>query len=343
MVALTSRARAAVLSPNAVLERGLELVNAKVTWRASEDWKKEIFEKICGSSPLVLAAQWCDLMTTDIRDAKLDEKDVSMAGFKRFVIAHNFLWEHHKNAQCLATRFNMCERLARGEPVWFWVRKIAALKDKKIVWPAHFSRADGEKLPHTVDGVDFRIKEKSNERLNVDKKHCSIKFNKAGLKCQIVLSIVEPKCVGFTGPRKCSIHDTTVWKQSGVAEKTGPGKFGIADRGCAGQEKLSAKNLRDPKLFRQFKARALARHETFNGRLKMFNALCHVCKHDVDKHKFAFEAICVTIQHQMDNGSPIFDVCQGSCSFVVGCRDIVKQVDATKIRTERQHLQDLFC
>ena len=308
MVALTSRARAAVLSPKAVLERGLEFVNAKVTSRASEDWKKEIFEKLYGSSPLVLATQWYDLVTTDIRDAKLDEKDVSMAGFKRFMIAHNFLWEYHKNAQCLATRFSMCERLARGEPVWFWVRKIAALKEKVIVWPAQFSQADGEKLPYTVDGVDFRIKEKSNERLNIDKKYISVKFNKAGLKYQIVLSIVEPKCVSFTGPLKCSIHDTTVWKQSGLADKTGPGKFGIGDRGYDGQEKISAKNLRDPKPFRQFKARALARHETFNGRLKMYNALNYVYKHDVDKHKFVFQAICVTVQYQMDNGSPIFDV-----------------------------------
>jgi len=308
MVVLSSRALAVALSPREVLERGLEFVNARFTNRMSEDGKKEMFEKLYGSSPLVLATQWYDLITTDIRDAKLEGKDISMAGFKRFMIAHNFLWEYHKNAQCLATRFHMCERLARGEPVWFWVRKIAALKDKKIKWPAHFSRADGEKLPYTVDGVDFHTKEKSSETLNVDKKYYSVKFNKAGLRYQIVLSIVEPKCVDFTGPMKCSIHDTTIWKQSGVAEKTGPEKFGIADRGYKGQEKLSIKNPRDPKPFRQFKARSLARHETFNGRLKMYGALSQCFKHDLDLHRFVFEAICVTVQYQMDNGSPIFDV-----------------------------------
>jgi len=308
MVILNSRATAAVLSPNAVLEKGLEFVNAKVTARCSDDGKKAMFQKLYGSSPLVLATQWYDLITTDIRDAKLEEKDKSMAGFKRFMIAHNFLWEYHKNAQCLAARFHMCERLARGEPVWFWVRKIAALKVKKIVWPAGFSRADGEKLPYTVDGVDFHTKEKSNETLNVDRKYYSVKFNKAGLKYQIVLSIVEPKCVSFTGPKKCSIHDTTVWRESGVAEKTGPEKLGIADKGYAGAAKLSAKNPREPKALRQFKCRALARHETFNGRLKMFGALSQTYKHDVDKHIFVFEAICVTVQYQMDNGSPIFDV-----------------------------------
>lgn len=308
MVFQTARARAVVLSPKAVLEKGLEFVNAKVTVRCSENGKKEMFQKLYGSSPLVLATQWYDLVTTDIRDAKLEEKDICMAGFKRFMIAHNFLWEYHKNAQCLAARFHMCERLARGEPVWFWVRKIAALKEKKIVWPDRFSGPDGEKLPYTVDGVDFRIKEKSNEKVNVDRKYFSVKFNKAGLKYQIVLSIVEPKCVSYTGPKRCSIHDTTVWKESGVAEKTGPEKLGIADKGYSGQAKLSAKNPRDPKPLRQFKSRALARHETFNGRLKMFGALSQCFKHDVDKHIFVFEAICVTVQYQMDNGSPIFDV-----------------------------------
>jgi hypothetical protein len=57
----------------------------------------------------------------------------------------------------------------------------------------------------------------------------------------------------------------------------------------------------------KFKSRAWLRHETFNGRLKCFGSLSpQRFRHGIDKHKFVFEAIVVTVQYQMDNVSPIF-------------------------------------
>jgi hypothetical protein len=55
-------------------------------------------------------------------------------------------------------------------------------------------------------------------------------------------------------------------------------------------------------------AAARLRQETSNGRLKFFEALQQTFRHHVDKQKLELEAICVIVQYQIDNGSPIFDV-----------------------------------
>ena len=58
-----------------------------------------------------------------------------------------------------------------------------------------------------------------------------------------------------------------------------------------------------------FKSRSRARHESFNGRIKFFGFLRSGYQgNDMEKHGVAFRAICVIVQYQMDNGSPLFDV-----------------------------------
>ena len=72
--------------------------------------------------------------------------------------------------------------------------------------------------------------------------------------------------------------------------------------------KLSLPNPMDDQVLANFKARVRARHETFNGRLKFHRSLSDTHHHSDDKHAHVFEAICVTAQHQIDNGSPLFSV-----------------------------------
>ena len=64
----------------------------------------------------------------------------------------------------------------------------------------------------------------------------------------------------------------------------------------------------ESKELHSFKTRARLRHETFNGRIKMFGILQNRFRYGFDMHIFAFEAVVVTVQYQMDNGSPIFAV-----------------------------------
>jgi hypothetical protein len=51
------------------------------------------------------------------------------------------------------------------------------------------------------------------------------------------------------------------------------------------------------------------RQEQFNSRLKFFyDCLGGLFRHGDDTHKYAFEAIFVSLQYAMDLGEPIFDV-----------------------------------
>jgi hypothetical protein len=62
----------------------------------------------------------------------------------------------------------------------------------------------------------------------------------------------------------------------------------------------------DPPDSDNFKSRALLRQETFNRRLRCFKALSCTFTNGWDKHKLAFEAVVMTVQCQMENGSPMF-------------------------------------
>jgi hypothetical protein len=71
----------------------------------------------------------------------------------------------------------------------------------------------------------------------------------------------------------------------------------------------SIHNRLDTPEVKRFKKRAQARHENFNGRLKIYSVLSGKFRHGHEKHKSVFEAVCVIItQYQLENGHPLFDV-----------------------------------
>lgn len=129
-----------ILSPDNVIKLGLQYINVQPKKTCSRRKKEEHFQKFFDASSSTLAEQWYDLTMTDIPDARLEDHEKTLKGFRKFLIAHNFLWEYHKNATCLAGRWGQCEHNSHGKPVWDWVKKIAALKAKKIVWPNCFNQ-----------------------------------------------------------------------------------------------------------------------------------------------------------------------------------------------------------
>lgn len=299
-----------LLSPSDVMKKGLRYCGIRGT-RSSAAAQTKQFHSHYGSSPLDLADMWYDLTTTDIPEAQLEDKDKSEKGFKMFMVAHHFLWTYPKNSSLLASRFGICERYARGEPVWKWIKKIAALKAKKIVWDDSLNDPNTEIFIVLVDGVDFRMWEKKHPTLPIDRGYCSKKFNHCGAKYELCMSIFRPKCVWINGPFRCGKHDLTVFRD-GLKAKMPPGKLVNADRGYitsrADERMLATPNTMDPAALQNFKSRVRLRHETFNGRIKFFNCLSETFRHGFDNHKFALEAVCVTVQYQMDNGSEIYAV-----------------------------------
>ena len=71
---------------------------------------------------------------------------------------------------------------------------------------------------------------------------------------------------------------------------------------------MAVTNPRDTLTVRRFKNRARARHETINGRIKSFQVLDVPYRHRELNHASVFEAVCVAVQYDMENGHPLFDM-----------------------------------
>ena len=310
-----------LLSPNDVLEKGLQYVGLSVALQRglSHATKVEFFGCHFGSSPLVCADIWHGLQATDVPSARLSEKDDSVKGFKMFVMAVFFLWIHPRNEALLASRFGVCRRCCRGEPLWRWVKKIQGLKSEKIVWGPNAAAAAAEATTFvgSVDGTDCKIWEPKHPTMNMDTTYCSQKMKHAALKYEIVLDVYKARCLWINGPFKGGTHDMTVFR-NGLKEKMLelPGKILIGDSIFKSGEKYPEEDgmfapprAIDNKELKHFKSRVRCRHETFNARLKYFAILSDCFRStDLEKHQTAFEAICVIVQCQMDNGAPIFGV-----------------------------------
>ena len=113
-----------------------------------------------GSLPLVIANIWFDLSHTKIKEAYLEEKEKSENGFKQFMIAHFFLWMYPKNVKLVRSWFNICLHYLQGSKLWCWSKKIAALKEKKIVWSSDLYSNDMAIIPltgnHTAHRQSYR-------------------------------------------------------------------------------------------------------------------------------------------------------------------------------------------
>jgi hypothetical protein len=78
----------------------------------------------------------------------------------------------------------------------------------------------------------------------------------------------------------------------------------IANEGYRGEpEYLSTQNQFDSKEIAWFNSRALARHETFNAKLKTFQIHDGTFWHSHNQHQAIFEAVCAVTVYKMDVGA----------------------------------------
>ena len=260
-----------------------------------------LFRKYYGCSPVDASTLWHDLVMI------LDDKDCGQKGFFRFMMAQHYLWTYPKNAQLLANTFKVCQKYARGAYLWDMIKAIAKLLDKKIEWDPDFDKDDTEVFIMTVDGTDFRIWEPKHDTLPYDKGYWSHKHNHAALRYEIGISLKFSKVVWVNGPHRGGKSDLQICKEKLLA-RIRKGKKVIVDGTYQGDPKLAKPDCLESKRLKNFKSRGRLRHESFNGRLKKFATLNQTFEHGIEKHKYAFEAICVICQNSMDNGSELFEI-----------------------------------
>ena len=198
-----------------VLEKGLAMVGYTVT--AQQSMSREScdtkFRKHFGSSPLVLGDMWYELTSTDIPLAALNDNEKNMKGFESFMRAHYFLWTYPRNAEQFARVFGKHERKVQGKPLWGWIGKIAALREKKIKWPSHHG-ADPDVIYFSVDGTDCKCDEPHNHpRYPIDTKMRSEKFNKAGWKYLVAMTVHKSQIVAVHGPFKAGSNELSLFRE----------------------------------------------------------------------------------------------------------------------------------
>jgi hypothetical protein len=300
-----------LLSPNDVQEIGLDIMNVRRGKKSNKRLLLE-FHKHFGSLPLDIADCWFDLCNYD--ETVLSKKEKSEKGFKQYLAAHYWLWARPKSAEMFASRFGLCLDYVQGQELWKWIERIAGLTEKKIVWEASLNSRDTEVFAVSTDGVDFKLWERQHPDFPIDRKAMSHKFKSCGAKYIIVLSVYKPKCVFIEGPFAGGVHDLNMFKESGLMKKMKDnGKVCIANRGFRSKhaherKRFAYPDYMDSKELNNFKSRARLQQETYNRRLKHFQALSSTFTNGFVKHGIALRAVAVIVQYQMDNGSPIFCV-----------------------------------
>lgn len=301
-----------LLAAEAIRQRALDLIEGVDPKGKPEHWQENAFHSLYGSPSKVLTEQWNALCLSSDPDIKLTVNEMSARGFRGFMMAHFFLWQNPKNAFTFGSRFGVCERLARGHPIWKWITKLAALAKQVIIWSNDLDAVNTAKRILSVDGVDFRTWEQKHERYNMDTKDCSKKFNHAAAKYEIALHAYKSQVVWVSGPHRGGKHDLEIFRE-GLKKKVKKWKQLHADRGYRSSEPdekdiFSIPCNTDSKENHEYKSRARLRHETFNRRLKCFNILDDTFKYSRDKHQKCVLAIVGTVQFQMNNGHPLFDI-----------------------------------
>jgi len=113
------------------------------------------------------------------------------------------------------------------------------------------------------------------------------------------------------GPALPSTHDATIfWSDGGLHPDIPAGTRGIADSTYKTLNEITVHIEGHSKEMTNFINRVRARHENFNARLKCFKILSETfCGSwgKKEEHKMVFEAICILVQYDMENGHPLME------------------------------------
>lgn len=204
--------------------------------------------------------------------------------------------------------------------VWEYVARISLLFPETVTFPDRWNNKETGDTREpifiiTVDGVHCPILEPTLRNFEENKPFFSHKFHRAALDYELGISIFTQQCVWVSGPYPAGTNDITVFRASlkgrmqEARDRNDVDYRALGDRGYRGERNyISIPSSHDEEEVRDFKGRALSRHETFNGRLKNFDALQQLFRHSIAKHNQCFRAGVVIVQTSLENGSPLFEV-----------------------------------
>ena len=158
-----------------------------------------------------------------------------------------------------------------------------------------------------MDGTDFRV---THKKPNLKGDHYSHKFNGPALRYELASCIQTGSIVWFNGPFNPGKYNDLQIFRCGLKQRLQEsGEKAEADAGYKGEPLV----IRHPDVFvskTDIKAKKLSRlrHETINRRIKQFECMSNVYRHDREKHHLLFKAVIVIIQVTFENGELPFKV-----------------------------------
>ena len=238
-----------------VLNFGLTLIGYKQRKieRAKDATNRTRFKSHYGASPTVAAIIYSDLQVTTIEDAFVPSSKRSL---KFFLMALHHLKVYPTEIQREAT-FDISPSYGR-QWVWYYVKKIQALKESRIVWPHDFGPSI---WVITVDGIHCWVNEPTHAIWSQDRRYFSHKYNHAGLSYELGISLTGG-LVWMNGPFRAGWNDKKIFVEGGLRDRlVSIGKKAIADSGYVGYTNaVSTPNPHDDDEVKRFKSRATLRH-----------------------------------------------------------------------------------
>jgi DDE superfamily endonuclease len=315
------------VSPQHMMQLGLQLGGLKPT---NEKSNEERFRALYGIGAKTASEIFKDIQTEDIGDAKIQKADPT------YFLTMLYWARGYGNSHRVCGACKINSRTTFQKHSWAYLSAVQALKETKvstlidsksshnkltndffysllhfkIVWrfEDHEEEHDNpEIIIATIDGIHCQIVE---PRTEPSSKWCSHKLNKPSLDYELCIDVYRNKLVSINGPFKAGEHDISVArKPHGILTKIPFGKKILGDKGYRGEpDKITTPNVHDSIIVKRFKARASARHETFNKRIKDFKIIAGPFRSSHEYHKIAFEAVCVLVQYDLENGYPLFSI-----------------------------------
>jgi hypothetical protein len=135
-----------------------------------------------------------------------------------------------------------------------------------------------------------------------DPKWWSHKFNGPGLRYEIAICIRTGDIVWAHGGVPCGEWPDLRLARNAFIDRLLPGEKAIADGGYRDHHYFDFTNGA------QQRKPILARHETVNGRIKLFRCMKERFRHALYLHPRFFHAIVNLTQIMIDNGEPLYTI-----------------------------------
>jgi hypothetical protein len=156
----------------------------------------------------------------------------------------------------------------------------------------------------TLDGTDCPIQEPRP----FNTKWYSHKFKAAGVRYEVGLCIQTGWIVWVNGPYACGRYPDLRIARDKIIDFILPREKILADGGYrdGGVYMETPTGFNNPD--QRMKKLARARHETVNSRLKRFNILRKLYRHDLHNHSSVFHTIAIITQIGIEAGEILFDI-----------------------------------